>query len=193
MNFASYSDQQVDLAVRLVNHLTSGSMCGKEVPVAANVAAQRLALQQVADAVGVPWRRLDGNEIQQLYQLAAGLRLVFERAEQGDVDGAARQVNRLLEEYRASPELATHDGQGWHLHFHSSDAGAAARSGAACATGLAVVIGTGGADRLGVCNASNCDRVYVDTSRNGCRRFCGESCMNRTKVSKFRARKVADG
>jgi len=43
-------------------------------------------------------------------------------------------------------------------------------------------------DRLGVCTAPRCDRVYVDTSRNGTRRYCSTSCQNRVKTAAFRAR-----
>ena len=59
---------------------------------------------------------------------------------------------------------------------------------AGCATGLAVVLGGDLHDRLGVCTAPRCDRVYVDTSRNGTRRYCSTSCQNRVKTAAFRAR-----
>jgi predicted RNA-binding Zn ribbon-like protein len=179
----------VHTAVHL-NHLTPGCRSGRPVPPPGTLAERRALLQHVADEAGDRWGRLDGAQIDQFCQLAVGLRTVFELAGQGDVDGAAGQVNHLLDEYRATPELSRHDGQAWHLHFHSEDAGVAASWGAGCATGLAVVIGGGHADRLGICIASQCDGVYVDTSRNGSRRFCGEACMNRTKVSAFRARRT---
>jgi len=72
------------------------------------------------------------------------------------------------------------------VHFTSTDAGT--DWGAACATGLAVVVDSQAIGRLGVCRADGCDRVYVDVSRNASRRFCCESCLNRTKVAAFRAR-----
>ena len=62
--------------------------------------------------------------------------------------------------------------------------------GAGCATGLAIVLGGDLYDRLGVCTAPHCDRVYVDTSRNGTRRFCSTACQNRVKAAAFRERKV---
>ncbi len=43
-------------------------------------------------------------------------------------------------------------------------------------------------DRLGVCTAPHCDRVYVDTTRNGSRRFCSTACQNRVKAAAFRER-----
>ena len=56
------------------------------------------------------------------------------------------------------------------------------------ATGLAVVLGTQMKRRLGVCTAPHCDRVYVDTSRNGTRRYCSAACQNRVKTASFRSR-----
>jgi len=51
-----------------------------------------------------------------------------------------------------------------------------------------VVLGGEMPDRLGVCTAPRCDRVFVDTSRNGTRRYCSTSCQNRVKTAAFRAR-----
>jgi predicted RNA-binding Zn ribbon-like protein len=44
------------------------------------------------------------------------------------------------------------------------------------------------AQRLGICSAPSCDRVFVDTSRNGTKRFCTTACQNRVKAAAFRAR-----
>jgi predicted RNA-binding Zn ribbon-like protein len=54
--------------------------------------------------------------------------------------------------------------------------------------GLAAVLGTDARSRLGVCTAPRCDRVYVDTSFAGTRRFCSTSCQNRVKTAAYRAR-----
>ena len=59
------------------------------------------------------------------------------------------------------------------------------------ATGLAIVLGNPAVDRLGLCNAPVCDRVYIDVSRNGTRRFCSTACQNRVKAAAFRARKAS--
>jgi predicted RNA-binding Zn ribbon-like protein len=50
------------------------------------------------------------------------------------------------------------------------------------------VLGSEFHDRFGVCTAPRCDRVYVDVSRNGARRFCSTACQNRVKTAAFRAR-----
>ena len=53
------------------------------------------------------------------------------------------------------------------MHFHGTTDGLATGWAAGCATGLALAIGSDLAGRLGVCEAERCDRVYVDTSKNG--------------------------
>ena len=138
-----------------------------------------------ARAAGVLGRTVGDAEAAELTRLAGRLRPVFLAAEDGATDRVAELVNALLADYRSEPRLSRHDGEPWHLHFTSS---AGTEWGAACATGLAVVVDGQATGRLGVCRADGCDRVYVDVSRNASRRFCSEACLNRTKVAAFRAR-----
>ena len=105
-----------------------------------------------------------------------------------DIDAAAHAVNALLRRTGARPSLDRHDGEPWHLHFHGTEETLATGWAAGCAAGLAVVLGGDGWGRLGVCTAPRCDRVYVDTSRNGTRRFCSAACQNRVKAAVFRER-----
>lgn len=121
--------------------------------------------------------------------VAAGLRAVFAAVAGGDIDDAAHRVNDMLVATGAHPALERHDGEPWHIHFHSADETSLVKGWAAgCATGLAIVLGGDLHDRLGVCTALRCDRVYVDTSRNGRRRFCSTACQNRVKTAAFRER-----
>jgi predicted RNA-binding Zn ribbon-like protein len=120
-------------------------------------------------------------------------RIVFAAVAAGDVDAAARRVNELIAATGAHPWLDSHDGEPWHLHFHGSGDSLAIGWAAGCATGLAVVLGSDLHGRIGVCTAARCDRVYVDTSRNGTRRFCSTTCQNRVKAAAFRARQAAVG
>jgi predicted RNA-binding Zn ribbon-like protein len=133
-------------------------------------------------------REATWEEAAELCFVAAELRGVFEAVSAGAIDDAAAQVNAVLIRTGARPELERHDGQSWHLHFHAADNSLPNGWAAGCATGLAVVLGGSGADRLGVCTAPGCDRVFVDTSRNGTRRYCSTSCQNRVKTAAFRAR-----
>jgi predicted RNA-binding Zn ribbon-like protein len=116
------------------------------------------------------------------------LRLVFADVAAGRLDQAAEQVNGLLAENGARPMLDKHDGEPWHLHFHGATDALTTGWKAGCATGLAIVVSSDLYGRLGVCTAGRCDRVYVDTSRNGTRRFCSTACQNRVKAAAFRAR-----
>lgn len=123
-----------------------------------------------------------------LVEVAAKLREVITAVDAGDHDCAAALVNQMLDQSGAYPVLERHDDQPWHLHFHARAGGQVANWTAACATGLAVALGSEYADRLGVCSAPSCDRVFVDTSRNGTRRFCGVACQSRVKTAAYRAR-----
>jgi predicted RNA-binding Zn ribbon-like protein len=174
MNFDSYTDHGVMVAVELVNTLTGGWARGRPVKPAFDPVTRR-------DRVHVA-------EVERFHRLAAQLRAIFVAAEAEDKDAAAGLVNAMLSEYQAAPHLASHDKEDWHLHFHSVSARVADGFGARCSVALAITVGGAGIDRLGVCEADNCDRVFVDVSRNGSRRFCSAACLNRTKVSAFRAR-----
>jgi predicted RNA-binding Zn ribbon-like protein len=123
-------------------------------------------------------------------RLAAHLRAVFEAAGAGETDTAAALVNELLAASPAPPHLAKEAGR-WRLHHHPLDAALVPMWVAICAEGLARLIGGDAADRLGVCSAPACDRVFVDGSKNASRRFCSTTCQNRVKVAAFRRRQAA--
>jgi hypothetical protein len=181
VNFNSHTDRVVDLAVRLVNALTPGERRGR--PYAPPEGADRRTT-----LIEIGFGDLGDDDTAVLGEMAAELRKVFAAVAAGDVDAAAHQVNHLLEVTRARPHLIRHDGEPWHLHFHGTGGTLSAEWVAGCATGLAVVLGSEFHDRLGVCTAPHCDRVYVDVSRNGTRRFCSTACQNRVKTAAFRAR-----
>jgi len=171
-------DAVVATAVALVNALTEGERRGRPYRLTDPPA---IATQ----VLGVP---VDAPGAEELIAIAHELRIVFEATAAGDLDTAAGQLNKLLEQTHAQPRLSHHNGEPWHMHFHGLGDSLSAQWAAPCATGLAVVLGSDLHDRLGVCTAPHCDRVYVDTSRNGTRRFCSTACQNRVKTAAFRAR-----
>lgn len=187
MNFDSHVDAVVTVAVGLVNALTPGESRGRDYqpPAAGELRAAVTAALRAGQPAAEP---VTAQAAADLALTAGWLRVVFNAADRGDVDAAAMTVNALLAETGARPQLDRHDGEPWHLHFHGSTDSVAQGWAAGCATGLAVVLGTDMASRLGVCTAPRCDRVYVDVSRNGTRRFCSTSCQNRVKAAAFRAR-----
>lgn len=57
----------------------------------------------------------------------------------------------------------------------------------------AEVAATADPDRLRACDASGCERWFVDTSRGGRRRWCSmERCGNRMKAARYRARQAEE-
>ncbi len=187
MNFNSHTDAVVVMAVALVNLLTPGEDRSREYlpPRGAERAATLNALFRSAGSRS----EITEAEGEEFARVATDLRTVFAAVAAEDIDSAAYQVNGMLAATGAHPALERHDGEPWHIHFHSADEASPVKGWAAgCATGLAIVLGGELYDRLGVCTAPHCDRVYVDTSRNGSRRFCSTACQNRVKAAAFRER-----
>jgi hypothetical protein len=104
-------------------------------------------------------------------------------------DRQVRLVNELLAEAAAQPYISQHDERPPHLHYAPEDASTADRVKAFTAAGLAHLLCEDGT-RLGRCGREGCGVVYVDTSRNGRRRFCSTRCANRVHVAEHRSRRV---
>ncbi len=187
MNFSSHVDAIITVAVELVNALTPGEAHGRTYlpPAGQELAALATGALRAGRA---DTRDVSPDEAAELGDLAWALRLVFTDVAAGRLDGAAGQVNELLAQTGARPHLDRHDGEPWHLHFHGATDSLVTGWAAGCATGLAVVLGSELYGRLGICVAGRCDRVFVDTSKNGTRRFCSTTCQSRVKAATFRAR-----
>jgi predicted RNA-binding Zn ribbon-like protein len=189
VEFDSHTSDTVGYAVTLINDVTPGERHGRPFPAPegdALVEAVRNAVPR-ARTRGLP----TPSDAIALAAWATRLRHVV-LVHTGDLDEACVELNQIMREADAVPTLSRHDDEPWHLHFHSADADWAASWAAPMATGLAVVLGNAVVERLGLCNAPACDRVYIDVSRNGTRRFCSTTCQNRVKAAAFRARKAAD-
>lgn len=182
MNFNSHTDTVVAVAADLVNAVTPGTRRGRPYPAPRGHELTRAIL------AALHRDRADAGEAGRLAAHATRLRVIFEDVDRDDLDAAARAANALLEELEPTPYLDRHDSEPWHLHYHSRRRGFANNWAASCAIALATVLGGEYADRLGVCSADQCDRVYVDVSRNGTRRFCSTACQNRVKAAAHRAR-----
>lgn len=187
VNFNSHTDAVVGIAAALVNATVPGSRRGR--PFTPGTGAELTAAVNAALSQGGRHAaRLNAAQAESLASAAHGLRRVFEKAAGDDMDAAARIVNTMLGELGPTPYLERHDGEPWHLHYRGRDHGLASSWAASCTLALATVLGGEHADRLGVCTAPQCDRVYVDVSRNGTRRFCSTACQNRVKAAAHRAR-----
>lgn len=100
------------------------------------------------------------------------------------------RLNTLLAETASRPYISTHDDRAPHLHYAAEQAPVDERVKAYTAVGLAELFCTA-PDRIGVCARADCELVFVDTSRNGRRRFCSDRCANRVAVARHRARAAA--
>jgi predicted RNA-binding Zn ribbon-like protein len=177
VNFGHYTDESVALAVDLVNSM--GSVSGKEYLETPD------DVRRLLDKHGIPSpRTIRPDDIAEIHDVRARLRALFHAS---DDDESIRLVNSLLHDAGAVPQVTNHDGR-WHLHYVPDAAPIARRVAAAAAMGIAGVICEFGRDRLGICSASNCADVFVDTSRNRSRRYCDDTCSTRMNVAAFRAR-----
>ena len=102
----------------------------------------------------------------------------------------ARHADALLIAARCAPRLVSHgEGLPFHLHYAAVSTGLASRVKALTAAGLAHIIDDGDGTRLQVCQRPDCGTAFLDTSRNGRRRFCGIRCANQVNVARHRDRK----
>jgi predicted RNA-binding Zn ribbon-like protein len=97
-------------------------------------------------------------------------------------------LNQILSEAQALPQLVDHDDLGWHIHAVPDEGPLATRMAVEAAMAFSDVLRSGELDRLKTCAADDCDDVVVDLSRNRSRRFCGSGCGNRENVRAYRDR-----
>lgn len=130
-------------------------------------------------------RRHDAAELEQVRALRPRLRRLWKQ----HVDAVVREVNAMLADGQALPQLVTHDGWPYHLHAVSAQAPLADRMAVEAAMALVDVVRQQELDRLRVCEADACCDVLVDLSKNRSRRYCSTTCSNRMNVAAFRARR----
>jgi predicted RNA-binding Zn ribbon-like protein len=175
MQFNTYTVAGAHIAVWLVNH-----PAGEAAALAAELHRHQVhgAPATAAEAAALrPW--------------AARLRAVFEATAVAD---KARLTDALLVAADCRPRLVSHgDGKPFHFHYAPVETGLSARVRALTAAGLGHVVDGGGGARLRACDRPGCDVAFIDTSRNGRRRFCSVRCANQVNVASHRQRQRAAG
>ena len=175
MQFNTYTVAGAHIAVWLVNHPGTG---------AAALAAE-LHRHEVH---GAPPTEAEATA---LHPWAARLREVFEAAAVAD---KAQLTDALLVAADCRPRLVSHGGgRPFHFHYAPVETGLAARVRALTAAGLGHVVDGGGGARLRACDRPGCGVAFIDTSRNGRRRFCSVRCANQVNVASHRQRRRAAG
>jgi len=147
-------------------------------------------LQEIADRYAFAGIRGTASDLARALKYRARLDSIVTACEAGDEKSAIGQINSLLSETGASPQIAVHDGRGPHLHVSRPTSPLADRMAAHFAMGLAWLVVAGEAGRIRSCESPTCRAAFVDLSRNRSRRYCdSRTCGNRLHVAAYRARK----
>lgn len=147
-------------------------------------------LQEFYDRWGYTGQRPDSvAELQAIRALRPRLRALLT----ADREAAVKQINAMLREQRALPQLVRHGHLGWHIHAISEDRPMPQRVVVETAMAMVDVIRLDELSRLSVCAAHGCDGVVLDLSRNRSRRFCSTTCGNRQAQAAHRARRTRLG
>ena len=133
--------------------------------------------------------RHDGDELAAVRANRPRLRALWNV----DRDGAVPLVNAMLRDGHALPQLVIHDAFDWHIHATEPQAPLSTRMLVEAAMAFVDVIRADEWSRVRVCDADDCDAVYVDFSKNGSKRYCDTgNCGNRMNVMAYRRRKAEE-
>ncbi|MEC3956396.1 CGNR zinc finger domain-containing protein [Nocardia sp. CDC153] len=166
MHFNPYGGVAAEIAARLVN------------------AGPDQDLEQLLVAAGYrPVGPIDPRQEAELRSWIKELDAVFSNP-------SVEVLNALLAETTHRPYISTHDGRAPHLHYSQETAPIDERVKAYTAFGLATLF-CEEPTRIGRCDRDGCDIVFIDTSRNGKRRFCSTRCSTRVHVAQHRRRHPA--
>ena len=181
MHFAPDTELTLEFAVALADTMPSASRSGDD---------ELLTVEQL-DALIDHWtwsgrRDHDARELREVREIRDLLPQLWTLP----TDDAVVIINRMLADAHALPHLYRHDGFDWHLHATEPDAPFAERMRAEIALALIDVIRSGEQQRLRVCEADDCEGLFVDLSRNGSKRFCSVRCGNRMNMIAFRERQA---
>lgn len=185
MHFAPDTEDALSFAVDLVNTRAAASRSGSDELATTDLLSEMLRLSRYSG-------RVDRDEPERAAVAALRERLRALWATRADDPGirdqAVAEINAMLRESAALPQLRRHDGFDWHLHATEFDAPLVDRVQTEVAMALVDVVRSNAWDRLRLCEADDCDGVLVDLSRNGSKRYCSVRCSNRVNTIAFRAR-----
>jgi predicted RNA-binding Zn ribbon-like protein len=171
------ADDPVALAVDLVNtwdELEDPPELLRDVP----------TLRRFLERRGLEGVRTTGRDLARVRALRDALRATFEV---GDEPRAVAQLNAILGESRARPQLER-SGEEWSLEWRGRVFDVLAST---TAMSLLEAIRDDGWERFGICAGTPCCCVFVDRSKNRSRRFCSDLCADRVAQAALRARRRA--
>jgi len=183
LHFAPDTVLNLEFAVALCNTVAGATKSGRD----------ELTTVADLDALLSNWvfsGRIDHDELE-----VADMRVTRDRARRlwtMTRDEAVDEVNAMLLEARALPQLQRHDSYDWHIHAIDDAAPLGERMRVEVAMTFVDVIRSDEMHRLRLCAAPDCDGVLADLSRNGSKQYCSIRCGNRMNMVAFRERAAAD-
>jgi predicted RNA-binding Zn ribbon-like protein len=180
------------------DQLEAMTACAELINTGRNATGEQLRtiadLHALAERYAFSGSRGTASDVAALRAHRARLDAIAVACESGRYAAAIAQLNALLAETGATPQIAQHHGRGPHIHVSSAHSPLADRMAAHFAMGLVWLVVAGEQARLRSCAAPQCNDVFVDLSRNRSRRYCdSKTCGNRIHVAAYRARKAAIG
>jgi predicted RNA-binding Zn ribbon-like protein len=136
-------------------------------------------------------RQVIERDVVALRRFQRDLRPVFESSAHHEPKRVIDGLNALLERHPITPRIADHNPANLHIHVANRAASVSDLLIGESLLGLANLVCDLGPTRLGVCAATPCTNVYVDTSPNQSRRYCSDRCSSRANVAAYRARQKA--
>jgi predicted RNA-binding Zn ribbon-like protein len=151
-------------------------------------------LQRLADRYAFTGTRATPGDLSAALDFRRRLESIVTACEAGHESAAIAQINALLSDTGAIPQIVAHDGRGPHLHVSRPASPLPSRMAAHFAMGLAWLVVAGQAHRIRTCASPTCQKVFVDFSKNSSRRYCdSRTCGNRMHVAAYRARRQQAG
>ena len=180
MHFAPDTEASLEFTVALANTVAGATKSGRDEIATTDELAGFLRLHTFSGRID-----RDDAELADVRATRDRLRAIWSL----DRDDAVAEVNGMLRDAGAMPQLMRHDGLDWHIHATDQNAPLAERIRVEVSLALVDVIRSRETGRLRRCAADDCDGVLLDLSRNGSKRFCSVRCGNRMNMIAFRERR----
>jgi predicted RNA-binding Zn ribbon-like protein len=179
--FAPDTEDALTFTVALLNTVPGANVSGRE---ELSTPAELTALVDKYQYAG----RFDRDlaELKSVLRIRSRLRGIWTLTR----DQLVAEINAMLSESQASPQLMRHDALDWHLHAVPMDAPLAERIKVESAMALLDVARSNETWRMRACEAFDCEGVLLDLSKNGSKRFCSVRCGNRMNMVAWRARQA---
>jgi predicted RNA-binding Zn ribbon-like protein len=128
------------------------------------------------------------HDLERCRALREGLIHVLAAPSAGDL---VARLNAIIAEVSTGAALVERADSGWAIALTLRPRRRLdERLAAIAVTELVDLVSTVGPERIRTCNAPPCREIFVDTSRNGRRRYCSRRCANRVNATRHRHRRL---